>query len=471
MLCNLKITYIQLGFYIFLIILFSASTLLAADLKIAWDPPDVNTDGTPLTDLQGYIVSYGTEPENYSQNIDVGNATTYTVTNLTPGNTYYFVVTAYNSFENKSHYSNAISATIQPENVRIDYYCDNDNDSYIDSSTDGSCLGTGCEPVGCQITPGNDCNDNNTNIYPGTSDANCDGIDKDCDGIPDDEYVSQITQCGKGECESVGLLICQGGEEVDTCTLGIPTEEPEVTCNDGLDNDCDGTTDNADLDCYKPDFDADGDGYTSDVDCNDNEYTIHSAAVEDCTDGVDNDCDGLVDTADSSAVNCAPDCTDADGDGYAIEGEICGPVDCDDANVAVNPGVAEVCNDIIDNDCDGTSDCGNDPDCDTDLVCGSPCEPVKEICDDGVDNDCDTLVDCDDLNCRRDIFCNVVEICDDGIDNDGDGKTDCSDNKDCRKDPSCSSPTEICNDGIDNDGDGKTDCADNKDCRKDPSCA
>lgn len=123
---------------------------------------------------------------------------------------------------------------------------------------------------------------------------------------------------------------------------------------------------------------------------------------------------------------------------YAIEGEVCGPVDCDDTNAAVNPGVAEVCDDIIDNDCDGTSDCGNDPDCDTDLVCRPPCAPVKEICDDGIDND-------------------------------GNGKTDCFDRY-CREDPACSPPPEICNDGIDNDGDGKTDCADNKDCRKDPSC-
>jgi hypothetical protein len=115
-----------------------------------------------------------------------------------------------------------------------------------------------------------------------------------------------------------------------------------------------------------------------------------------------------------------------------------------DSNAAVNPGVPEVCNDNVDNDCDGNTDC-------------------------------------DDNECVNSPVCQVSggpEICDDGIDNDGDGKTDCSDKKDCGKDPVCDSPgggggggdPEICDDGIDNDGDGKTDCADKKDCRTDPAC-
>jgi hypothetical protein len=43
---------------------------------------------------------------------------------------------------------------------------------------------------------------------------------------------------------------------------GDPTESPEVTCNDGLDNDCDGRSDTADSDCakcYTYDLDCDGD--------------------------------------------------------------------------------------------------------------------------------------------------------------------------------------------------------------------
>ncbi|MCA9771653.1 MAG: S8 family serine peptidase [Myxococcales bacterium] len=45
-------------------------------------------------------------------------------------------------------------------------------------------------------------------------------------------------------------------------------------------------------------------------------------------------------------------CTDADGDGYAVEGGVCGEIDCDDTNADVNPGAAEVPGNGIDDDCD-----------------------------------------------------------------------------------------------------------------------
>ena len=68
----------------------------------------------------------------------------------------------------------------------------------------------------------------------------------------------------------------------------------------------------------------------------------------------------------------------------------------------------------------------------------------SEICDDGIDNDGDGLSDClDKKDCRKDPACLDVEppaeseICDDGIDNDGDGLTDCLDKRDCRQHPAC----------------------------------
>ena len=92
--------------------------------------------------------------------------------------------------------------------------------------------------------------------------------------------------------------------------------------------------------------------------------------------------------------------------------------------------------------------------------------PAQEICDDGIDNDQDGFTDCDDFDCDGDPAC-AGEICDDGIDNDQDGFTDCDD-FDCDGDPACAG--EICDDGIDNDQDGFTDC-DDFDCDGDPACA
>jgi len=96
-------------------------------------------------------------------------------------------------------------------------------------------------------------------------------------------------------------------------------------------------------------------------------------------------------------------CTDGDGDGFATEGGSCGSIDCDDNNAGINPGVAEICDNTTDDDCDGQMDCA-DGECSNSLLCQTGSEP---------------------------------EVCDDGIDNDLDGKTDCADKKDCGRDPAC----------------------------------
>src|SRR3990172_13172687 len=48
---------------------------------LTWTPPTTNADGTPLTDLAGYKVYYGTASGNYSTVIDAANVTSYTVPN------------------------------------------------------------------------------------------------------------------------------------------------------------------------------------------------------------------------------------------------------------------------------------------------------------------------------------------------------------------------------------------------------
>ena len=67
--------------------------------------------------------------------------------------------------------------------------------------------------------------------------------------------------------------------------------------------------------------------------------------------------------------------------------------------------MAEVCNDGLDNDCDGFVDCA-DPDCSANPACGPVCMP--EVCNDGVDNDCDGLSDCADTDCSANPACCVV---------------------------------------------------------------
>ena len=54
-------------------------------------------NANPEFDIAGYILSYGTQPGVHPTSVDVGNVTTWQVTTLTLGQTYYFVVQAYNT--------------------------------------------------------------------------------------------------------------------------------------------------------------------------------------------------------------------------------------------------------------------------------------------------------------------------------------------------------------------------------------
>jgi hypothetical protein len=122
------------------------------------------------------------------------------------------------------------------------------------------------------------------------------------------------------------------------------------------------------------DVDSDGDGAVDDDDCRPSAPEVHPGAVEVC-DGVDNDCDGLVDQDDDSLdlSTRVEAWTDADGDGYgdaAAEPEwVCEPdfdqstrpLDCDDTDASlspasVSPGATEVCENGLDDDCDGESE-------------------------------------------------------------------------------------------------------------------
>jgi hypothetical protein len=84
-----------------------------AAVNLAWSAPTENSDGTPLTDLKGYKIHYGTQSQNYTGSISVDNptVTTYLVESL-PAGTYYFAVTAYNSVGAESSLSDEVQSAL-----------------------------------------------------------------------------------------------------------------------------------------------------------------------------------------------------------------------------------------------------------------------------------------------------------------------------------------------------------------------
>ncbi len=140
--------------------------------------------------------------------------------------------------------------------------------------------------------------------------------------------------------------------------------QPAENCSNGVDDDADNL-----IDCNDPDCSGDSDADTfvatpCGLDCNDNDPLINPAAAESCSNAADDDCDGATDCDDT-------DCQlniDNDLDGYfALP---CGS-DCDDTNASVNPGAVEICDNGIDDECDVATDC-NDSDCTQLALCRLP---------------------------------------------------------------------------------------------------
>lgn len=246
--------------------------------------------------------------------------------------------------------------------------------------------------------------------------------------------------------------------------------------------------------------DADGDGFDSTIDCNDDEVAIYPGAVEHC-DGVDNDCNDVVD--DNYAEEATVFFIDADGDGFGTPaasqtacidvppvGYVADASDCDDDDREVNPGAVELCN-LTDDDCNNIVDdnpedapfwyADNDQDgfgsltlltkaCEAPegwIKTGGDCNDFDfltnpnslEYCD-GYDNDCDELTDEPDAEDHKvfyqdldgDGYGNVLEPIDACYLPDGYSESD----EDCNDDPGGTGALqvpyteEICQDGLDN---------------------
>ena len=91
----------------------SAATASGNAVTLNWTPPTENEDGTPLTNLAGYNIHYGTASRQYTQKISVSNpgVASYVVQDLTGGK-YYFSVAAVNSHGTESPLSAEVSATV-----------------------------------------------------------------------------------------------------------------------------------------------------------------------------------------------------------------------------------------------------------------------------------------------------------------------------------------------------------------------
>jgi hypothetical protein len=200
------------------------------------------------------------------------------------------------------------------------------------------------------------------------------------------------------------------------------------------------------------------------VDCNDANAAINPAAAENCSDNIDNNCNGLIDVQDPAAVGCQT-CTDDDADGFAVDGGDCGPVDCDDTSAAINPGAVDIPNNGTDENCDGVDSVDTsllDNDGDSFTPAGGDCDDTDsevnpnavEVCTDGIDNNCNGLVDIQDPDA---VDCPQTCTDNDGdtyaIDGGGCGPVDCDDT-----DPGVNpGTTEVCGDEVDNNCSGVID--------------
>ncbi len=195
----------------------------------------------------------------------------------------------------------------------VDYYQDMDGDSYGNPAGKISAVS---QPTGYVLND-TDCNDTNAGIHPGATEV-CDEKDNNCDGITDEGCFAFF-------------------QDADGDSFGNPLEKI--------------------LAASAPV------GYVDDdSDCDDTRTYINPAAAEIC-DGMDNNCNGVTDEGCSRNFY-----EDADGDIYgnpavavvaifAPPGYVTDNTDCDDTDPDINPGATEI-RDGADNDCDGLTDEG-----------------------------------------------------------------------------------------------------------------
>ena len=358
----------------------------------------------------------------------------------------YTTLTAYEAVETRCDELDNDCDDLIDEDVINTYYADVDEDGHGDADSPQ----TGCTPPAGTVDDDTDCNDDNDAIYPGAAEL-CDGLDNNCNEDIDEDVGT--TYYFDGDEDTYGdpdlsVRSCTQPEGYVTngedCDDGDHAVHPGVTelC-DGVDNNCAGGIDegfpqntyyrDADGDTYgNPDVTVTAcsmpAGYVTDAtDCDDSTNLKFPGNPELC-DGLDNDCNTIVD--DGSAL--VTFYRDADGDTFgdpdvttqacaAPPGYVTNHTDCDDSTNLKFPGNPELC-DGLDNDCDGTADEGalityyRDADGDTygdPLVTTTACSvPAGYVANN---------TDCDDSTNLK--YPGRAELCD-TLDNDCDGTVD-----------------------------------------------
>ncbi len=251
--------------------------------------------------------------------------------------------------------------------IVVNNKCDKDNDGFITPEK----FTPGCQNVVCN-----------------PSDWLCLSY-ADCNDDPDKGGVYSRPYSDASKMDYAEGLYASPTFYFPTC----PTPGGCPTCDDGIDNDCDGSIDMGDSYCDET-CDKDGDNYfnskclrqehwTAKGDCNDDDSQMNygfkesfdnknCVAINCCMDGKDNDCDGKIDNCDFKkncdkdndrylAKECTPDSPGAPPEGFL------GWKDCDDNDPNVRPGKKETeyvqgCDGTKDNNCDKLED-KNDLDC------------------------------------------------------------------------------------------------------------
>ncbi len=279
---------------------------------------------------------------------------------------------------------------------REDERCGNDVDDDCDGETDEMLTDpqalSACQPVGECETAHLECDPADSGgtlcVQDGAEQDVCNGKDDDCDGGVDEDFPDLGGECtaGLGICEESGGRVCAADGSRTVCSVD-GGDAQEERCN-GLDDDCDGTTDEMLTDPVRvAACQPLGECVFSHVECDPDDAlgTIcvqEGPGLEACN-GLDDDCDGMDDILEAELVHgeWVPlwRWTDPQTGEIRGLGESC----------TVGLGICAAQGSVV------CSDDGQDTECPAEprRPCAPFFDPCPEFCDSGVDEDCDGDID------------------------------------------------------------------------------